>query len=351
MSGSKLRIRFLTYYDEARNTAPSGGEIYCDKVLAPLKDPARFDWAQWTWHGLPRAFRGKGLSHAWYLLLFLCAPIDIAIVDAGYLGRCALPLFLLRLRRKRVVLIFHHLNSHMKANPLARAYDLFCAWLGFRASTRALLSGPFSRDEIVKNFGYRKPMLLAAAYLTFEPGERGNRPAGGPVRCLCVGTVEPRKYSEAEKAPPGLEFEITVAGKDTLLPEYAAGLKARASGNKRIRFMGYADGPTLGRLYREADLFLFPSKWEGFGIAVLEALAHGIPVVAFNASSMPYLVRDGDNGLLVRPYDLDAFVAAATALIADSARRRELAARCALPAEYAEGWGPKAERVRQFVLE
>jgi len=54
-------------------------------------------------------------------------------------------------------------------------------------------------------------------------------------------------------------------------------------------------------MYRSADLFVFPSLYEGFGLPVLEAMAHGIPVIASRRASLPEVV--GEAGILVDPYD------------------------------------------------
>lgn len=81
------------------------------------------------------------------------------------------------------------------------------------------------------------------------------------------------------------------------LRQYAEQLKV----TDYIRWIGYVDEADKPSLYRLADVFVFPSMYEGFGLPVLEAMASGTPVVANNVSSMPeitadaaYLVPDGD---------------------------------------------------------
>ncbi len=64
--------------------------------------------------------------------------------------------------------------------------------------------------------------------------------------------------------------------------------------------------PDVGAWLCRAQAYVQPSRWEGFGLAVLEAMVSGLPVVATNVSSLPELVADGDTGVLVPPGDPDA---------------------------------------------
>jgi glycosyltransferase involved in cell wall biosynthesis len=70
---------------------------------------------------------------------------------------------------------------------------------------------------------------------------------------------------------------------------------------KDIRFIGFVDDADLPHLYRAAELFAFPSLYEGFGIPILEAMASGTPVICSNVSSMPEVA--GDAALLFDPRD------------------------------------------------
>jgi glycosyltransferase involved in cell wall biosynthesis len=72
--------------------------------------------------------------------------------------------------------------------------------------------------------------------------------------------------------------------------------------------------------YRRAELLVHPARWEGFGLAVLEAMLAGKPVVASRVSSIPELVVDGETGLLVPPDDADALADALLSVLGDPAR-------------------------------
>ncbi len=92
------------------------------------------------------------------------------------------------------------------------------------------------------------------------------------------------------------------------LPVYWAGYQAEAA-----RFL-----PAL-------DLCVCPSRWEGFGLVALEALACGVPLVASRVDSLPEIVRDGLDGILVEPEDPSALALGVAGLLAAPAERRRLA--------------------------
>ena len=82
-------------------------------------------------------------------------------------------------------------------------------------------------------------------------------------------------------------------------------------------------------IFLACDLFVLPSLWEGFGIALVEAMALGVPVLACRAGGVPEIVTDGQTGLLVPPGDVDALAAGLWRLLSDDALRGSLAAKAA----------------------
>ena len=78
-------------------------------------------------------------------------------------------------------------------------------------------------------------------------------------------------------------------------------------------------------LYRDADVFVLASRFEGYGMAYAEAIAHGLPVIGTKAGAIPETVPDGA-GILVPPDDVAALAAALRAMIADGGRRERCAA-------------------------
>jgi glycosyltransferase involved in cell wall biosynthesis len=92
-----------------------------------------------------------------------------------------------------------------------------------------------------------------------------------------------------------------------------------------VRRIGYVDDADLPALYRSAELFVYPSLAEGFGLPVLEALGCGTAVITSNLSSLPEV--GGHAARYVNPRDVDDIRAALEELLTDDAKRTELAAR------------------------
>jgi len=145
---------------------------------------------------------------------------------------------------------------------------------------------------------------------------------------LSVGTIQPRKnYERLIEAFRRSEIEgvrLVIAGGKGWLdqPIYQ---QAAASGlGKRIQFLGFVDDEDLPALYSAADVFAFPSLYEGFGLPALEAMACGTPVVTSNVSSLPEVV--GDAAVTIDPLDVDALAGALAMAVADSALRDNLIA-------------------------
>ena len=92
-------------------------------------------------------------------------------------------------------------------------------------------------------------------------------------------------------------------------------LRAAASAiTDHVQFTGRVGEQALHALYAASDVFLHPTRFEGSSLVTLEAMAHGLPVIATRAGGIPDKVKDGVNGLLVNPGDVDALAKAIVAL-------------------------------------
>ena len=102
-----------------------------------------------------------------------------------------------------------------------------------------------------------------------------------------------------------------------------AALATRLGIERRLRLPGYVTAEQLSALYASAAMLAFPSRFEGFGFPVLEAMANGCPVVVADATALPALV--GDAGILVGPDDVGGWARAIASLLTSNEERKELA--------------------------
>ena len=115
--------------------------------------------------------------------------------------------------------------------------------------------------------------------------------------------------------------------------------------HKHVRFFGFVTDETLAALYRLADVFVFPSLYEGFGLPPLEAMASGTPVVTSNVSSLPEVV--GDAALMIDPYEPQAIADAIRRVLVEPELRATLRTRgLARAREFS--WERSIRRVRQI---
>jgi glycosyltransferase involved in cell wall biosynthesis len=144
----------------------------------------------------------------------------------------------------------------------------------------------------------------------------------------------------AELGDPG--FDVVVAGgtNPAIFADRGAAMPAF------IKHVGYVSDAELISLYRHAACFVFPSIYEGFGIPPLEAMAHGCPVVASNAASIPEVC--GDAAVYFDPRDAQSFTQALMSVMRDSQLRASLASKAL--AKSKEWTWPNAARTLLSVL-
>ncbi|MGI8756036.1 MAG: glycosyltransferase family 4 protein [Acidimicrobiales bacterium] len=153
----------------------------------------------------------------------------------------------------------------------------------------------------------------------------GRRLAGGDRFVLALGTVEPRKDLPSlvaafdTLAGDDANLRLVIAGPDGLGAEALTAARDHATHHRRIVRLGWVDDHHRLALLRAASVVAYPSRYEGFGLVPLEALAVGTPVVATSVGALPEVL--GDAAILVAPSDPDALAAALADELAGDARR------------------------------
>lgn len=175
------------------------------------------------------------------------------------------------------------------------------------------------------------------------------------VALLAVGAVVPRKGYDvliaALASLRDLRWHLTIVGDRTRDVETAAQLEsavARCSLKERITFTGAVSTEHLAELYARADLFVLASRFEGYGMAFAEAIAHGLPIVGTTAGAIVETVP-ANAGILVEPDDILALSAALQRVITDPVLRNVLAAGARSGAVALPTWRQSAELFSEVV--
>ncbi|MYB75789.1 MAG: glycosyltransferase family 4 protein [Chloroflexi bacterium] len=198
-----------------------------------------------------------------------------------------------------------------------------------------------TRDDVVQMLGVpqeRVHVVHHAADADFRPRAQEEcstfrTSKGLPNRyVLYVGTLEPRKNVDVlirafgkvvreEKLPHSL---VLVGAKGWMTQAIQQAI-AEANVGERLLMPGYVARAELPLWYSSADVFVYPSTYEGFGYPVLEAMASGTPVITSNTSSMPEIASDA--GVLVSPREESTLAAAMASILTDTALADSLRAR------------------------
>ncbi|HXF69967.1 MAG TPA: glycosyltransferase family 1 protein [Thermoflexus sp.] len=217
-----------------------------------------------------------------------------------------------------------------------RAYLRLFTRLTCQRAAGILTISQAAREDLIRLWGL-PPERVAVAYPGVDPRFRPlplEEVAAFRARyglpdpfILYVGTLEPRKNLEvlleavARLTPP---VPLILVGGKGWKPAFLPRLwDLEREG--RARWIGFVPDAELPLWYNAATLFVYPSRYEGFGMPPLEAMACGTPVIAARASSLPEVV--GEAGLLIDPGDVEGWVEGIRSLLRDAELRETLRAR------------------------
>ncbi|HET7437648.1 MAG TPA: glycosyltransferase family 1 protein [Thermoanaerobaculia bacterium] len=307
----------LYLFGDAR-TAEYGPHLHAD--LPPNAKLCTFDL-----HGIPYSRITKPVTAAAYV-----AWLGLADVDVFFAANYFLPRLHSAVAKRRVITI-HDLTykrfpellqketlvnlEHHMAREIAAADAIVCVSESTRRDLLQFYDVDPSRAFAIHS-GLGKPT-------TAEPVE------GLPSRyILFVSTIEPRKnlvalldaYERLRKSG-AYDGSLVVVGKigwksESIVP------RLRGAG---VVHLDYLPAPQLATVYQRADVFVFPSIYEGFGFPLLEAMAHGVPTIAARSSSLPEV--GGDATLYFAPSDARELEDQLRRVLTDPALRADLIAR------------------------
>ncbi|NOZ48658.1 MAG: glycosyltransferase family 4 protein [Chloroflexi bacterium] len=311
-------------------------------LLVPAGDLpfARRSWPrQVSLRRLPLSERA--LTIAWHRLR-LPLPVDwfSGPVDVFHAPNFLLP----PLRRGKRILTIHDLAFFVTpqyAYPPLQRFLARTVPRSIAAADHVLADSQASKDDAMRLFGLRSQQITvvgAGVEARFRPLE--------PEQCaavrqkfgldwpfvLSLSTLEPRKNFDGlirafahARQRAGFPHHLVIGGSKGWMVEPIFAEVQRQGVADVVHFLGFVPDEDLPALYNLADLFAFPSHYEGFGIPVLEAMACGTAVLCSDTSSLPEIA--GDAAFLVPTDDAPALAAGLSLLLTDDRARAELARR------------------------
>lgn len=233
---------------------------------------------------------------------------------------------------KTIVLVQNVLTNHrLLQSHILCSLDSLMARLFFWQATLVFANSEFIRQEsLSRGVAAAKTKVIYCGYESLRDTsvEAIEIPQhdDSTQRILFVGQCEPYKgvdillnaiglLGQGEKHP----YIVDIVGDTTTNTVYYRQLLEiveRDGLQERVNFHGHvSDKSQLQEFYESADVFVLPSRYEGFGIVLLEAMSFGLPIVATTAGAIPELVGDGLHGLLVPPDDPQALAEAIARLL------------------------------------
>ena len=210
-----------------------------------------------------------------------------------------------------------------------------------RRADRVIAVSERTKQDLVERYGVADDTVSVVSN-GVDDGFTPDGPArDGPPYLLFVGALHARKDPLGAIEALSLadsDLRLVLVGPDKGAATEARRLVARLGLDHRVEFAGHVEKPALAALYRGAKALVFPSRYEGFGLPVLEAMASGTPVVATSAGAIPEVA--GDAAVLVEPGDAVALAGGIERALAD----RERLVRAGLERARLFSWTETAQR-------
>jgi len=323
---------------------PTGGYRYDRRIIQELR---RLGW-QVDILDLGDGFPfPSGVQRAMALVILSAVPRGCPIVLDG-LAFGVLP-EAGRLQSRTPLIALVHQPLALEAGLDTAQADLFreseCAALATAA--RVVVTSEATRRILIADYSVQSQHISVVRPGNDPvPSACGND--DGVVRLLSVGSVVPGKGYDLLIAAVAnirdLPWRLTIAGDLTRNLAASAQLKADIAAHalgERVEVLGAVKPERIFELYLASDLFVLASRFEGYGMALAEAIAHGLPVVSTMAGAIPDTIPAG-TGLLVPPDDVAALTQALRRLISDRAERQRLAMNARTAATQLPTWQESA---------
>lgn len=278
--------------------------LYTDKSKVPFKEYKNVEAVTINEEGMK--------WHLQVLKDIIARKPDIYIAPTSFIVPSLAPKWLKTYVVVHDLVAFLYPKTHSKKAMIIERLTLKRA---LKKAEKVLVVSENTQNDLVKQFNFPKSLIVEVPCAPHDLYKDDIDPKESEkVRAkyklpekyiLGVGTLEPRKnFSTLIKSFVSIkrkfpEYKLVIVGKEGWKHQELKRTVKEFELSEDVVFTGYMKDEDLHHTYHLAEVFVFPSLYEGFGIPPLEAMASGCPVVASNAASLPEVV--GDAGLLIEP--------------------------------------------------
>jgi glycosyltransferase involved in cell wall biosynthesis len=235
------------------------------------------------------------------------------------------------LLKRKIILFINEICETSQLSYLRKWYHWLINYITFKSTSLIVVNSRFTGNWVCRFGDFERNLFLMYPVIDLRTknSRRLKELQNGPAYILCVGNIRQNKGQiHLLKAMEYIQqdFKITFVGlaKERDYMERLRGYVTEKGMCDKVYFAGFLSGAQLAREYQKADIFVLPTLKEGFGMAVLEAMSYGLPVVASNVGAVCEVIEDRINGLLVEPESPESLSSAIHEILEKPSLKKQL---------------------------
>jgi len=271
-------------------------------------------------------------TYLWHLFL----PLGLKKYNYDFVLNFATGAPFLFAGNQKVILVIHDITLLLfpRTHPFNRVlFDKLFFQNTINKVNKIIVPSESTKRDLTKHYSVSENKIMVifipVKYTSVKISKVGNKVKFSFPYILNINTIEPRKnisslimaFNELKKENH-ISHKLVICGELGWRYKSILNLVKNLKLEKEIIFMGYVTEEEKKYLYTKADVFVYPSLYEGFGIPVLEAQIYGCPVVASNTSSIPEVL--GDGGIKINPCRVDEIKKGIMKIIINNDLRKKL---------------------------